>query len=60
MLRKLDLLAKIGRRGKVMENKKMKEKGVLGLLIVRILYRKGIGLPSLLGCSPLGFEEAQP
>jgi hypothetical protein len=31
MLRKLDLLAKIGRRGKVMENKKMKEKGVLGV-----------------------------
>jgi pentatricopeptide repeat protein len=28
--------------------------------IVRILYRKGIGLPPLLGRSPLGFGEAQP
>jgi hypothetical protein len=27
---------------------------------VRILYRKGIGLPPLLGHSSLGFGEVQP
>jgi hypothetical protein len=32
----------------------------LQLHIVRILYRKGFGLQPQLGCSPLGFGEAQP
>jgi hypothetical protein len=57
MLRKLDLLAKIGRRGKVMKNKKMKEKGLLGVTYFVFQYGRIIRLvyfQASVGCMDIG------